>query len=379
MGNYFLACNEPKIEEKEILKSNKRIKQNYLDGFIMSLKPINKYENKKRILKPKLTKKLRKEIKTIYNISIFPCGNFILITDEELIYIYDNKFNFLIKQENYKYKELVIKDDITFITYGKSKIKVWEFKQQSNILNSMFLIDTKLLINKVTIINNGDIIGITESNSDYKGPYQCFIYKKVNNNIYQKNTLIKYDRWIFSFLITKNNKELRILYYSDEDERPVIYGPYRIDIYEYKNMKLKRRCGENLHGFVSYSKNYLFNINENIFSFINIDQTPTTCHYRRDKVILYDINKENKISFDAKIFTEGKLEYFSSINAFVSYFLIKLQINFIYILLNEKIYHQFYYIDCDVTHFSDFFKLNENELCIFDKEQSEVKIYELLD
>ena len=241
MGNYFLACNEPKIEEKEILKSNKRIKQNYLDGFIMSLKPINKYENKKRILKPKLTKKLRKEIKTIYNISIFPCGNFILITDEELIYIYDNKFNFLIKQENYKYKELVIKDDITFITYGKSKIKVWEFKQQSNILNSIFLIDTKLLINKVTIINNGDIIGITESNSDYKGPYQCFIYKKVNNNIYQKKTLIKYDRWIFSFLITKNNKELIILYYSDEDERPVIYGPYRIDIYEYKNMKLKRR------------------------------------------------------------------------------------------------------------------------------------------
>ena len=65
MGNYFLACNEPKIEEKEILKSNKRIKQNYLDGFIMSLKPINKYENKKRILKPKLTKKLRKEIKII--------------------------------------------------------------------------------------------------------------------------------------------------------------------------------------------------------------------------------------------------------------------------------------------------------------------------
>ena len=132
-------------------------------------------------------------------------------------------------------------------------------------------------------------------------------------------------------------------------------------------------------GFGSYSKNYLFNINENIFSFIHIDQTPTTCHYRRDKVILYDINKENKISFDAKIFTEGKLEYFSSINAFVSYFLIKLQINFIYILLNEKIYHRFYYIDCDVTHFSDFFKLNENELCIFDKEQSEIKIYELLD
>jgi len=380
MGNYFLDCNEPKIEEKEILKSNKSVKQNYLDDFIKSLKPINKYETKKRILKPKLAKKLKKEIKKIYNISIFPCGNFILITDEGIIYIYDNKFKFLKKQENNEYKELVIKDDITFITYEKSKIKVWEFIQKSNILNSICLIDTKLLINKVAVINNDDLIGITESNSDYKGPYQCFIYEKYNNNIYQKKTIIKYDRWIFSFLITKNNKELIILYYSDEDERPVIYGSYRIDIYEYKSMKLKRKYGENFPRFGSNVKNYLFNINENIFSFIHIDHTPTTCHYSRDYVILYDINKENKISFGASIFPAGKLEYFSSINAFVNYyFLMKLQINFIYLLLNEKIYHQFYYIDCDVTHFSEFFKLNENELCIFDKDQSEIKIYELLD
>ena len=145
-------------------------------------------------------------------------------------------------------------------------------------------------------------------------------------------------------------------------------------------MKLKRRYGENFPRFGSNVKNYLFNINENIFSFIHIDHTPTTCHYSRDYVILYDINKENKISLGASIFPVGKLEYFSSINAFVNYyFLMKLQINFIYLLLNEKIYHQFYYIDCDITDFSDFFKLNENELCIFDKDQSEIKIYELLD
>lgn len=230
------------------------------------------------------------------------------------------------------------------------------------------------------IINNGDIIGITKSNSNYKGPYQCFIYTKVNNNIYQKKTIIKYESFIFSFLITKNNKELIILYYSHENERPVIYGHYRIDIYEYKNMKIKRRYGENFHGFSSYVHNYLFNINENVFSFIHIDHTPTTCHYRSDHVILYDINKENKISFGTDIFTQGKLEYFSSINAFVNYYiLIGLQVNFIYILLNEKINHRLYYIDCDKIHFSDFFKLNENELCIFDEKQSEIKVYELLD
>lgn len=89
--------------------------------------------------------------------------------------------------------------------------------------------------------------------------------------------------------------------------------------------------------------------------YILIIINPTTCHYSSDDVILYDINKENKISFGADIFTQGKLEYFSSINAFINYYiLIGLQVNFIYILLNEKIYHKLYYINCDIIHFSDF-------------------------
>ena len=381
MGNYLLTCNEPKIEENEIVKSNiEDVQQNYIDAFIKSLKPINIYKTKYKILKPKLTDKLRKEIKKIYNISSFPCGNLILIADEEIIYIYDNKFNFLKKQENNEYKELFIKDDITFITYNKSKIKIWEFIQKSNILRSICIIDTNLLIKKVEIINNDDIIGITDSNLDYEGPYQCFIYKKDSNNIYQKKTIIKYNSWIFSFLINKTNKQLIILYFSDEDERPVIYGHYRIDIYEYKNMKLKRRYGENFHnGDSDFVKNYLFNINDNLFSFIHTDHTPTTCHASRDMVIIYDINKENKISFRADIFIGGKIEYFSSIKAFLNdFYLIGLQINYIYSLLNEKISHPFRKVDYDNIHFSDFFKLNENELCIFDKEQSKIRIYELL-
>ena len=82
------------------------------------------------------------ENRKIYNISSFLCGNFILITVDGTIYIYDNKFNLLKKQENNEYKELSIKDNKTFITYGQSKIKVWEFIQKNNILNSIHLIDT---------------------------------------------------------------------------------------------------------------------------------------------------------------------------------------------------------------------------------------------
>ena len=49
-----------------------------------------------------------------------------------------------------------------------------------------------------------------------------------------------------------------------------------------------------------------------------------------------------------------------------------------YSLLNEKICRKLYHVDSDNNHFTDFYKLNENELCIFDEEQSEIKIYELL-
>ena len=51
------------------------------------------------------------------------------------------------------------------------------------------------------IINNGDIIGITESNLNYRGPFQCFICEKVKNNIYQKRTIIKHNSYIVSVLL----------------------------------------------------------------------------------------------------------------------------------------------------------------------------------
>ena len=52
---------------------------------------------------------------------------------------------------------LVAEEDIIYIyviTYGQSKIKVWEFNHKNNILNTICLIDIKLLINKASIINN---------------------------------------------------------------------------------------------------------------------------------------------------------------------------------------------------------------------------------
>ena len=152
------------------------------------------------------------------------------------------------------------------------------------ILNSISIFDIKLPINKVSIINNGDIIGITAYNSNYRGPYQCFIYEKTKNNNYQKKTIIKYNSYIISFLISKNNSELIILYYDE-----VKYEHYVIDIYDYKKLKLKIKYEEDIYTLNSNTKNFLFNMNQNVFSFVHIDNTPTRPIYAKDRIILYDI------------------------------------------------------------------------------------------
>lgn len=184
MGNYVLNCYEPINEDIEILKTNKKTNLKYnLNDFIKSIKPLNHNKRKHKILKIKFsTSLIIEDARKIYNISSFPCGNIILITKDGIIYIFDNKFNLLKKQDNNEYKELCIKDNKTFITYGQSKIKVWEFIQKNNSLNSIHLINKESLINKVSIIANDDIIGITKFNI----PFQCFIYEKTKNNIYQK-------------------------------------------------------------------------------------------------------------------------------------------------------------------------------------------------
>ena len=99
MRNHLLNCYEPKMEEIEIVKADKSKElKNSLNDFILALKPINKYTYKHKILKLKLKKILFLENNKIYNISSFPCGNIILITEKGLIYIYDNKFNLLKKR-----------------------------------------------------------------------------------------------------------------------------------------------------------------------------------------------------------------------------------------------------------------------------------------
>ena len=83
----------------------------------------------------------------------------------------------------------------------------------------------------------------------------------------------------------KKQKIINIILYYDEDK----YGHYAIDIYDYKKLKLKIKYEEDIYTLNSYTKNYLFNINQNVFSFVNINNTPIRSSYARDKIILYKL------------------------------------------------------------------------------------------
>ena len=146
-------------------------------------------------------------------------------------------------------------------------------------------------------------------------------------------------------------------------------------------MKMKKKIEEKIYNLNSYINNFLFNINQNIFAFIHTNKRPTRATFARDIIILYDINNGNKIIFLTNIFLRGKLEYFASINAFINFHCVfGLQVNFIYILSKERKCNTLHRLDIDdKLGFSNYFKLNENELCIYSEEYSVIKIFELID
>ena len=214
----------------------------------------------------------------------------------------------------------------------------------------VYLIDTKLQIKKIIIINNDDIIGITNDNYKYKGPYECFIYQKLKNNKYQKRSFIRYKSWVSSFLMIKNNKEL------------IILNDNRIDIYEYKNLKLKNMIEHEYH-INSYVNNKLFLINENIIAFLHINHTPTTFRYGFSQIIFYDINTKQKKSCSISyVRNYGKIDYFSSIKSFIQINFIGFETLDIYGVTNfVRIYNN----STVKTEITNFIKLNENEILAY--------------
>ena len=178
------AKNKKNEKYKKEIKENKKQAKTLQEfkNFSKSL------ENKHIILKKKIKKNLDINL-NIYTIAQFPCGNIILTTIIGKLFLYDKNFNFLVKEENNYYNKIFIKDNKYFSTYDESIIQIWEIDQNNYLFNSINFIILNLPINTIKILSNDDVIGITSDNEDYKGPYECFIYNKGKNDIYEKKVI----------------------------------------------------------------------------------------------------------------------------------------------------------------------------------------------
>ena len=159
-------------------------------------------QNSMRIPKVKLKykKTLPEEIKSINSISNFPSKKFLLTVNDDDLYYLDETFNILTQAEEAE-KNISIKDDNLFLTYGKRTISIWEILNKENIIQ----------LNKKDVIKvnddhlmqvsfNIDIIGLS-SNSEF---YRIIKYSKCKNNIYKENSSITSKEQIYNFLFFQN-------------------------------------------------------------------------------------------------------------------------------------------------------------------------------
>ena len=272
MGIYLcklFITNNKKEKDKEIELKKQKNKDNIKTNI-----------NKSTI---KLNLKETYEINSqIYNLAQFPSGN-ILITTDESIQIFNKNFT-LLKTIKKKVKDIYIKDDKIFLTCDKKIINIWLIEYENNNI-----IQIKLLseishdgdhIYKVVILDNFDIIG-----TDYR---TIFTYIKINNVIpYIYSLLNKLKKSVFTFLITKDNKNMIIYKYPD------------IEIYQINKMKLIS-IYKNAYSCLYSSSKELFLIDD-FTLVIQYGHDPMTIMEPPDILIFYDIKDINNIKIIGKV------------------------------------------------------------------------------
>jgi hypothetical protein len=152
-------------------------------------------------VKLKYKKTLPEEIKSINSISNFPSKKFLLTVNDDELYYLDETFNILTQAEEAE-KNISIKDDNLFLTYGNRTISIWEIINMENIIQ----------LNKKDVIKfnddylmqvsfNIDIIGLS-CNDEF---YRIIKYSKCKDNIYKEDSSIISKEQIYYFLIFKNS------------------------------------------------------------------------------------------------------------------------------------------------------------------------------
>ena len=307
-------------------------------------------------LKLKYSKFLSKEITSVNNISIFPSKKIALTVNENELYILDEKFNFLTKTKNTE-KNISIKDDNLFLTYDENIISIWCINNNEN--NIQLKKKDIIRINDTHIIQisfNNDILGLSKNTDLYK----IFKYSESEDNIHKEDASLVSRENIFCFLFLKNKNNDLI----------VISQKYRLKIYQINKNNFQLNTIINLNNYRHSCNMKLLNYGNDILALLIKDNTPTTYHGPLDSLIFFDKKTMKQIS--------SKMLYWTSRTNDVDFFYKKkifLFKGFWRISAGLIIENYKAVIDIDMNiNASKFIKLNENEICTYEKNNDDRKL-----
>ena len=350
--NYFLSKEEKK-EEKVKSKNNKE--QNNDEVKFLELK--NNVELGGNDI--------------IYQIKQFNSGNIIITTENGKIIVFDKFLNKKkeIKINNDKKSKICIKNNFIFATHNKSLIKIWSIDNSNKNKIEIVLqgeIETNDINGKIIQISfiNDDIIGIKNKN--------LFYYIK-NEDTYIISKNISFNGDIYSFLITKDNKEIILAKYSN--------------IYTYQLKQFKLISIIKCHVFGAWRKKLLY-----------IDKYTFGCDYHHLEIStrleptnvlqLYNL-RTKKLLIEATL-DDYEVMYFRGGKFFISPSFGMWNRITIYTLKDLEKRNKFNENNCEDSHKNNitkklrvempfrpkFLSLNGNLLCVWGKYDNYFKIYE---
>ena len=239
------------------------------------------FHNQVPKLKLKYFKDLPKEIISINNISVFPSKKLALIANDNVLYIIDDIFQFLIKKENCG-KNISIKNDNYFLTYDDNAINIWNFNMENkiNLIKKDFIEINDYRIIQLSFKN--EIIGLVNKNEEL---YKIFKLSQCEDECFKENVCIIFKEKIYSFLIleTKNND----LFAISQEKKLKIYQINK------DTFQLNTTINLDNYYYVRYTK--LYDYSNDIFVLFLKDNTPTT-GWSFDTLLFFNKIKLNIIS-----------------------------------------------------------------------------------
>ena len=232
---------------------------------------------------------------------------------------------------------------------------------ESAIKNKYIQLNKKdiIRINDTHIIQisfNSNILGLSKNTDLYK----IFKYSESEDNIHKEDASFVSRQKIFCFLFLKNkNKDLIVI--SQE---------YGLKIYQINKNNFQLNTIINLNNYLHSYNMKLLNYGNDILALLVKDNTPTTCHGPLDSLIFFDKKTMKQIS--------NKMLYWTSRTNDIDFFYKKKLFLFNgYWRFTAGLIIENYKVVVDINMniiVSKFIKLNENEICTYEKNNEDRKL-----